>query len=199
MLCNISYRMITPKSSDIIEILRKQELGETDSLDWIYNCICGVEVLIIDKSISSLALRERDNARIFKNTQAKKVKYAISNTVYIKRETGVEPQIRLECPKCHLPLFYRHEQNPDITFIINDSLVSTRIENVRPKIVSVVSKAVPKSLPTSVVAKPNNEGPSSYSYNAAIINNYLQKRKIPEDNSECSNRKKKIKGTLLDH
>lgn len=164
-----------------------------------YNWFPSTQIMI-DRSISTLPLRQRDHSRVFEDNKARKIDYVESETIYILREGGVEPQIRLECTKCRLPLFYRNDQKHGVTFIIEGSLVSTRPENSQTK--APLQRPVrPPSKSTTVTPsnKPTDNVPSSYSYNAAIINDYLQKRKHGEDDQDANSRKKRPRGTLLDH
>ncbi|KAF0991088.1 hypothetical protein HZS_7715, partial [Henneguya salminicola] len=159
------------------------------------------------RSISRLPLRETDGARLFENQWARKLNYTVQKTVYIKRQKGIEAQIRLECQKCRLPLFYRHSTDNNVTFIIEGSLVSNRSQSSLLKVfVSFISKSTTRAVQTQqkqalqpAGTKNSKEAPSSYSYNAAIISNYLQKRKNNENESDSNTRKKRAKGTLLDH
>ncbi|KII62011.1 UPF0428 protein CXorf56 [Thelohanellus kitauei] len=164
--------MKTTKSS--IETLKKPELTGFDLSEWPYNCVCDHLVLVLDVCISSLPLRPKDHSRVFENSRIIKIDYTTADTVYIQRDNGIEAQIRLECPKLII------------------------IDNTKTYEPSTYNEKSHESAQTSSMVKFSQSVPSAYSYNAALITDYLQKKRPNEEISDSATKKKKLRGTLLD-
>lgn len=100
----------------------KEETQETPL--YIYYCLCGQLALVIDTSIEKLPLRPVDKARVIDNTKhAHKITAQDDETVYIRREKGVEKQYRKKCIKCGLPIYYQFENLNNVPkFVISNSL-----------------------------------------------------------------------------
>lgn len=176
----------------------------------IYYCLCGQMALILDCAINTLPLRPTDGARVLDpGKRAHRVKCSDGeDVVYIRREKGIEKQLRKKCLGCKLPLFYRHEKPSNILFILKGALVSqaaeTRPDNrVQP---TKRTKDMGKFSSTTVSTMDEEEDEiearevaDSYAENARIIEKQLirkgllQKRKAEEETPEL-NRKR---GTLL--
>lgn len=109
-----------------------------------------------DCNIEKLPLRKRDGARVIDSTQhAHKVTCEADETIYVRRDVGIEKQYRfkvcsetnyltscsdrqwsnsnilfdLQCKTCHLPLFYRHSPDGKVTFVLKRSVVQSKNEN----------------------------------------------------------------------
>lgn len=91
----------------------------------IYYCLCGQMVLVIDTPLEKLPFRPIDGARVIDNTKhVNKITSEDEETIYIKREKGIERQYRKKCIKCGLSLYYQFEQNMPNSpkFLISNSL-----------------------------------------------------------------------------
>ncbi|CAH1390464.1 unnamed protein product [Nezara viridula] len=89
-----------------------------------YYCVCGKVVLIVNKPLQKLPLRKTDGARVL---DSKKHVYKIiaetePETVHILRKKGVEKQFRLKCKYCKLSVFYKHDTNSGVTFILKNAV-----------------------------------------------------------------------------
>lgn len=102
----------------------------------VYYCWCGQIGLISDCKLHKLPFRKRDGARIL---DAKKHNFKLScidtkrslrveDIVHVKwSENEIEKQYRLRCKKCNLWVFYKHEPDSDVLFIVNKAM------NIRPR------------------------------------------------------------------
>ena len=104
----------------------KQEYEESPL--HVYYCLCGEMALILDCVIERLPCRRRDGARVIdKSQRAFKAMSQPGDVVYIRREGGIERQLRHKCSKCLLPLYYNHSDNDTrALFILKGSLVKNR-------------------------------------------------------------------------
>ena len=123
----------------------QEEYSEEKPLH-IYYCLCGQMTLILGKSeiylpienyytnnfllspldcaIEKLPLRKRDGARVIDGSKhAHKITCDTDETVYIKRPEGVEKQFRMKCKKCDLLLYYKHDLNSNVNFIVKGAVV----------------------------------------------------------------------------
>lgn len=117
----------------------QEEYSEERPLN-IYYCLCGKLSLILDCSIEKLPLRKTDGARVIDGSQrAHKITYDIGETVYIKRDAGIERQFRLNCKDCRLPIFYRHLLDSNVTFILKKSLIKRKNES--QKILNITTQS----------------------------------------------------------
>ncbi|XP_037049410.1 UPF0428 protein CG16865 [Bradysia coprophila] len=107
----------------------QEEYNEEKPLN-IYYCLCGQMSLILDCYIDKLPLRKTDGARVLDSAHhAYKLTCDVGETVHIRREAGIEKQFRLKCKICSLPLYYRHDRDSKVTFIIKRAIVQSKNEN----------------------------------------------------------------------
>ncbi|XP_055533313.1 STING ER exit protein [Wyeomyia smithii] len=204
----------------------QEEYTDTGPLN-IYYCLCGQMSLILDCIVEKLPLRQLDGARVIDSAKhANKITAEPGETVFIRREAGIEKQHRFKCKKCSLPLYYRHNNDTQVTFIIRRALVKsksdTRITEMfkpttlssanEPKKVMVTkhTKNMGKfsSVTVSTIDEEEDEIEArevadSYANNARIIEKQLE-RKGGKSNETVIKEKceappaKKNRGTLLD-
>ncbi|XP_026467042.1 UPF0428 protein CG16865-like [Ctenocephalides felis] len=122
---------VISRSISCIDTKDQEEYSETKPLH-LYYCLCGQMTLILDCSIDKLPLRKKDGARVIDGGKhAHKVTSDIDETVYLRREGGlIEKQHRLKCKSCGLRLYYRHEPQSNITFIVNGALVTAKQDSL---------------------------------------------------------------------
>lgn len=129
----------------------QEEYSEEKPLHTYY-CLCGQMTLILDCGIEKLPLRKRDGARVLdKAKHAHKVTSDPDETVYLKRKEGVEKQLRQKCKKCGLLLYYKHDNKPNVTFIVKGSVTSSSSEAPIMDMYNHVTmdKTVPKKIMVS--------------------------------------------------
>lgn len=186
-----------------------------------YFCLCGQVAVILDCELIKLPLRPLDGARVVDGKyHAHKLRCEESETIFLKREKGLERQFRYKCKRCGLWLFYRHERKTKITFIVDgaikkgqkDETNNTLIAKPPPKKKVMVKKHTKEmgkfgSVTVSTVDEEEEEleaaeVASSYAQNARIIASQLQKRKTAQqkhtDYETEANKGKKPRGTLID-
>ncbi|XP_030569806.1 UPF0428 protein CG16865 isoform X1 [Drosophila novamexicana] len=144
----------------------QEEYTEEKPLN-IYYCLCGKMSLILDCTLEQLPLREADNARVIDaNEHANKLTYnPAPRMIYIRRKgKGIEKQYRYSCRNCTLPLYYRHNSDSHVTFVMSNALVRNKGEKpvamllaaeAKDKTVSSTTNAA--SAPPSTTAAPSNE------------------------------------------
>ncbi|CAK9297569.1 unnamed protein product [Gordionus sp. m RMFG-2023] len=120
---------IVSRSIVVTDIKNKEEYRHEKPLN-VYYCICGKMVLILDCTVEKLPLRRKDDARVIDASKhVFKITYndEENETVYIRRDEGIEKLFIMKCKKCSLPLFYRHNpaKNLSIIFIIANSIFKT--------------------------------------------------------------------------
>lgn len=204
-----------------------RSIAVTDSRDnrnqdlRLYYCLCGHMSLILDCNLSSLPLREFDGSRVIDaNKHAHRIKASEQEEViYLRREKGVEKQLRRKCPSCQIPLFYRHENRTDVVFCFKGSLVVNRMNDNRQNVPSffrthpirrTMNAGKYSSTTVSTVDEEDEEIEArevadSYATNAKIIERQLQRKGIgikrPGDASiepfSPSVEEKRKRGTLL--
>ncbi|XP_030377105.1 UPF0428 protein CG16865 [Scaptodrosophila lebanonensis] len=140
----------------------QEEYNEEKPLN-IYYCLCDKMALILDCTLEQLPLREVDNARVIDaNDHANKLTYNTAyKTIYIHRKgKGIEKQYRYKCRSCNLPLYYRHNPDSHVTFVLQNALVRNKGENLA-QILSAYSKnngtaagAASAAVPSSSMAPP---------------------------------------------
>ena len=134
----------------------KEESQETPL--YIYYCICGQLALVIDTSVEMLPLRPVDKARVIDNTRhAHKITAQDDETVYIRREKGIERQYRKKCIKCSLPIYYQFENINNVPkFIIANSLTKeSTSSNIYDQITFEPSKVI-KNIRREDIGKATN-------------------------------------------
>jgi hypothetical protein len=184
----------------------------------IYYCLCGQMALILDCAVDQLPLRPADGARVLDAAKhAHRIKCSdVPDTVHLKREAGVEKQIRSKCLSCQLPLFYRHEKKPDVVFVMRGAVVSHSPDSSsrrsawpeqhvlpirRTKDMGKFSSTTVSTMDEEEDETEAREVADSYAENARIIEKQLmrkgllQKRPADQVSDEAEVRKKR--GTLL--
>ncbi|CAI6342651.1 unnamed protein product [Macrosiphum euphorbiae] len=112
-----------------------------------YYCLCGQMTLILDCALEKLPLRKRDGARVIDGSKhANKMTYDQDETVYLKRQEGVEKQHRLKCKKCGLFLYYKHQANNNVYFIVHGALIKCTGEGPKMDIYNQVAVEKPKKI-----------------------------------------------------
>lgn len=201
----------------------KEEYAEDEPLH-VYFCICGHLAIILDCDVSALPMRPRDGARVVDgNKHAHKLSCEPGETVYLKREKGLELQYRKKCKRCGLWLFYQHERKTKITFIVDGAIVSSSKDKEGGGVAAITKKAPPPkkklmvkkhtkemgkfgSVTVSTVEDEEEEVDaadiaSSYAQNARVISAQLNKRKTAQQKQgedDLRGDAKKKKGTLID-
>ncbi|KAL5280741.1 CXorf56 family protein [Megaselia abdita] len=191
-----------------------------------YYCLCGKMALILDCDIDRLPMRPADKARVIDGKRnAHKLTFDKGQTFYIDHgDDKIEKMHNLNCVSCKLPVFYRHQPDSNITFIISGSLVKTKNETgfERPALSKEdsVVKAPQKvmvtkhtqnmgkfsSVTVSTIDEEEDEIEAreiadSYANNARIIEKQLQRKggKLTDTTGKMEPpAAKKPKGTLLD-
>lgn len=196
----------------------KEEYKDANESLIPYFCICGQVALILDCDLKKLPLRKRDGARVVDSKfHAHKLRCEEAETVYLKREKGLEKQCRYNCKRCGLFLFYRHDKKTRITFIVDAAVAKGKTEEnpallkKQPQTKKVMVKKHTKemgkfgSVTVSTIDEEEEEleaaeVASSYAQNARIISQQLQKRRTAQqkrtEDGESSS--KKPRGTLID-
>lgn len=94
-----------------------------------------------------MPLRKRDGARVLDGTNhAHKITYDVDETVFLKRLEGIEKQHRLKCKKCGLLLYYKHDHQSHVSFIIRGSLIKSSNEGPINNIYNQVAVEKPKKI-----------------------------------------------------
>uniref|UniRef100_T1GA73 STING ER exit protein n=1 Tax=Megaselia scalaris TaxID=36166 RepID=T1GA73_MEGSC len=96
-----------------------------------YYCLCGKMALILDSDIEKLPMRPLDKARVIDGKRnAHKLTFDKGQTFYIDHgDDKIEKLHHLNCVSCNLPVFYRHQLDSNITFIISGALVKNKNES----------------------------------------------------------------------
>jgi len=200
----------------------KEEYKDSGGSLVVHFCICGHIACILDCELDQLPLRPEDNARVIDGRKhAHKLSCEDGDEVYLKRLKGLELQYRKKCKRCGLCLFYQHQKNTKVTFIVDGALVKGR-DGQRSEAAAPVFKPPPKkklmvkkhtkemgkfgSVTVSTIEDEEDEMDAqdlanSYALNARVIEKQLSKRKTAqqrEKEEEEMARAKKKKGTLID-
>ncbi|XP_045525384.1 STING ER exit protein [Pieris brassicae] len=197
----------------------QEEYNETKPLH-IYYCLCGQMSLILDCSLDRLPLRPIDGARVIDGSKhAHKITSDPDETIYLKREKGIERQYRLKCKKCSIPIYYKHDQESNVVFILEGALVQTvgevtdiykQVALVQPKKIMVTkhTKNMGKfsSVTVSTIDEEEDEIEArevadSYANNARIIEKQLERKGMNKRQAEMPSQgsgEKRVRGTLID-
>lgn len=76
---------------------------------------------------------------------AHKITCDTDETVYIKRPKGIEKQFRMKCKKCDLWLYYKHDPNSNVNFIVKGAVVKNS-EGPKMDIYNQVAVEKPKKI-----------------------------------------------------
>jgi len=206
---------------------RDQEEYSGDKPLLTYYCLCGQMTLIIDSPLENLPLRKRDGARVIDGSKhAHKITADPDETVFLKREEGIEKQHRLKCKRCALLLYYMNSIVGNIVFIVRGALTKSGesplgVDNIykqvaavqehKPIMVTKHTKNMGKfsSVTVSTVDEEEDEIEArevadSYASNARIIEKQLErkgmnKRKLIEQAQiDMEAKKSRVRGTLID-
>ncbi|RWS27726.1 UPF0428 protein CXorf56-like protein [Leptotrombidium deliense] len=198
---------------------RDEEEYSEERLLNVYYCICGQMSLIVDCTLDRLPYRSTDKSRVL-DGQKHKHKLSVAEeveTVFIRREGGIEKQFRRKCKKCGLFVMYHHGSE-NITFILDGALIAKTndvmshipvVSESRKILVTKRTKDMGKfsSVTVSTVDEEEEEIEAreiadSYAENARIIEKQLERRGVTkrklEPNEEQSKRTRP-KGTLIDY
>jgi len=206
------------------DIQDREEYRERKPLNTYY-CLCGQMALVIDSTLDRLPLRGRDDARVIDAKRHVCRLFGESDeTVYLRWPEGIERQHRFKCKKCGLLLYYQHEANKRVSFVVNGAIVTStelggygatvKDESDLPKKKVILTKHIKNlgktgSVTVSTVDEEEEEVEAreiaeSYTNNAKIVEKQLQrkgmlKRKRQEQVNEQQQLKKDMtRGTLID-
>ncbi|OAF72163.1 hypothetical protein A3Q56_00042 [Intoshia linei] len=159
--------------------------GETYS----YNCLCGKLCGIIERPLNLLPKRKKDGAIVVDgNLHKNKFSTKYSGIVYIRRENGIEQQFRDKCIQCELTIFYRHDRESRIYFILKGALIKSFVTakseidyKVTTKTITDLGKNSAVTLSTidgNLNEINENELDISYEQNAQIIQRHLKRKHV---------------------
>jgi hypothetical protein len=100
---------------------------QSDQLNVCFCLCCGESVCILGPklTLASLPTRRTDGAHVLAQSESTfKLKTKLGEKVIIKRKEGYEPQWRLTCWNCGVPVGYVcvEGENPELTYILKDAL-----------------------------------------------------------------------------
>lgn len=180
----------------------------------VYKCLCSNTILMISQRLETLPLRELDGSRVLDPSNIAfrlRIDEESIDTVHLKRQGGIEKQLRFKCKECKLPILYRHRKDADVSFVLKGSLTSTtdsssfkreRFNREQIKRTAECGKTSSTTVSTveaeldEVEAK---EVADSYAENARIIEKQLQRRGATKKKSDTIEEEpqRKKRGTLL--
>lgn len=186
-----------------------------------YYCLCGQLALIVDCTTSRLPLRPTDGARVLDMAKhAHKLTADTDDTVVLQRPTGLEKQYRLRCKKCSIPIYYRHQPDSNVTFIMEGALTNTPSEGTVAEVSKQLTIAQPEkimvtkhtknmgkfsSVTVSTIDEEEDEIEArevadSYANNARIIEKQLERKGMNKRQAETptTSTEKRVRGTLID-
>ncbi|EDW78038.1 uncharacterized protein Dwil_GK24797 [Drosophila willistoni] len=144
----------------------QEEYNEEKPLN-IYYCLCSKMALILDCTLDQLPLREVDNARVIdSNDHANKLTYNPQpRMLYIRRknrDNKIEKQYRYKCRNCNLPLYYRHQPDSHVTFVMFNALIRNKGEQPLVKLLAADAKGnKTSSMVSTAAAAVGNSGEDS--------------------------------------
>ncbi|XP_064542183.1 STING ER exit protein [Drosophila montana] len=149
----------------------QEEYTEEKPLN-IYYCLCGKMSLILDCTLEQLPLREADNARVIDaNEHANKLTYnPAPRMIYIRRKgKGIEKQYRYSCRNCSLPLYYRHNSDSHVTFVMSNALVRNKGEKPLAMLLAAEAKTKTASSTTNAASAPPSTTAAPSSEDSGIV------------------------------
>ncbi|KAI0986178.1 hypothetical protein GJ496_002079 [Pomphorhynchus laevis] len=211
--------------TNVLPVVAEINKQNEDDILIVYYCLCGQMVLISDTAVEKLPIRERDQSRVLDSRCHIHQITGIGDDemIYVRRKEGlVEQQFRRKCVRCGLWVFYRHDESPCVTFII-DGAVSRTLSNktnVYRQVMTETKKIVKNirredrgktsSVTVSTIDEEEEELEAreianSYTQNARVIEKQLErkgmnKRKLLEEQTkrDAEAKRANIRGTLID-
>lgn len=97
--------------------------------------------------MEKLPLRKSDGARVLDGSNhAHKMTCDTDETVYLKRQDAIERQYRLKCKRCGLLLYYKHDPQSHVSFIVKGALIKSTNEGPINNIYNQVAVEKPKKI-----------------------------------------------------
>lgn len=132
---------------------------QSDQLNVCFCLCCGESVCILGPklTLASLPTRRTDGAHVLVRSETTfKLKTKPGKKVIIKRKAGYEPQWRLACWNCGVPVAYVcvEGENPELTYILKDSLGAQADLYLQIHQVGEARMSPPQSVAQSVVVCP---------------------------------------------